>query len=103
MDIPFIRPDRFTPRNRSRRMTSLARVPVSDVKNKVEGVSVINPGEEAYCAKNANQEHSTSDRKHENSSILRVCASPAPTRHTATVSSEIGFREVYNAAEPALI
>ena len=58
MEIPFIRPDFLTPRNRSRGMTSLARVPVRDVKSKVEDVSVISPGEEAYCAKNANQEHS---------------------------------------------
>jgi hypothetical protein len=76
---------------------------VSDVKNKVDGVSVINPGEEAYCAKNANQEHSASDRKYENSTILCVCAPSASTRQTAAVSSKIGFREVYNAAELALI
>lgn len=58
MVIPFIRPDLLTPRNRLRGMTSLARAPVRDAKNKVEDVSVINPGQEACCAKNANQERS---------------------------------------------
>ena len=55
MEIPLTRPDLRTPRSRSRGITSLAWVPVSDAKNKVQGVSVINPGKEEYCAKNANE------------------------------------------------